>query len=171
MNTLKYFLGILTAVFCFSFGMYFHSTLPESGAEPANVDVREPASYASAPRPSGKFDAKATEAFKSCLESKNKTGGLNIGKAVVEGRKWSIVSIPCQGAAARNLYNAIQNYSSEEYVRYRDQRRGVVRFFGRLYPPSQCVQMISNGRGKEINEFSCSIRIDVDSEITEQLNL
>jgi hypothetical protein len=100
-----------------------------------------------------------------------KNGSVDIGKVVVEGRKWSIVSIPCQGDAAKELYNAIQPYSSEEFVHYRDQRRGVVRFFGRLFPPSQCVQLINSGKGKEVNEYSCSIRIDVDSEITEQLKL
>jgi hypothetical protein len=81
------------------------------------------------------------------------------------------VSIPCSGEAAKELYDAIQPYSTEEYVRYRDKRRGVVRFFGRLYPPSQCVQLIGSSRGKEQNEYNCSIRIDVDSEITEQLKL
>jgi hypothetical protein len=119
----------------------------------------------------GGFDAKATDAFKGCLDSKVKNGSLNVNKAVVEGRKWAIVSIPCVGESAKNLYKAIQPYSSEEYVHYRDKRRGVVRFFGRLFPPSQCVQLISSSRGKEPNEYSCSIRIDVDSEITEQLKL
>lgn len=167
MNTFKYFLGILTAVFFFAFGVYFHSALPQTANE-----IREPASITSAqPHPSAKFDPKATEAFRNCLDSRIKNGTVNIGKAAVEGRKWSIVSIPCEGKAARELYNAIQPYSSEEYVRYRDQRRGVVRFFGRLYPPSQCVQLIGNGKGKELDQYSCSIRIDVDTEITEQLKL
>ena len=165
MNTLKYFLGVLAAVFFFAFGVYFHSTLP-------TAPLREPASISNASRATpAKFDDHATEAFKACLDSRVKNGSVSIGKVVVEGRKWSIVSIPCQGDAAKKLYNAIQPYSSEELVRYRDQRRGVVRFFGRLYPPSQCVQLISTGKGKEINEYSCSIRIDVDTEITEQLKL
>jgi hypothetical protein len=167
MDSLKYLLGLFTAVFFFAFGVYFHSALP-----PAANDIREPASISSAnSRASSKFDPRATEAFRSCLDSRVKNGSVSIGKAVVEGRKWSIVSIPCQGDAARDLYNAIQPYSTEEFVHYRDQRRGVVRFFGRLFPPSQCVQLISNGKGKEMNEYSCSIRIDVDSEITEQLKL
>jgi hypothetical protein len=165
MTTLKYFIGLFAAVFFFAFGVYFHSVLP-----PVVNDVREPASIASTGH-SGKYDSKATEAFKTCIDSRIKNGGLSVGKSVVEGRKWSIVSIPCQGEAAKELYNAIQPYSSEEFVHYRDQRRGVVRFFGRLFPPSQCVELLNNGRGKEINEYSCSIRIDVDSEITEQLKL
>jgi hypothetical protein len=166
MNTFKYFLGVLIAVFFFAFGVYFHSALP-----PTVNEVREPASISSPNRANSKFDSKATEAFRTCLDSRVKNGSVSIGKAVVEGRKWSIVSIPCQGDAAKDLYNAIQPYSTEEFVHYRDQRRGVVRFFGRLYPPSQCVQLINNGKGKEVNEYSCSIRIDVDSEITEQLTL
>ena len=170
MNTFKYFLGTFAAVFFFAFGAYFQSALP-----PAVREVREPASIASggggAPQRSTKFDGKATEAFKTCLDSKVKNGSVNIGKAVVEGRKWAIVSIPCSGEPAQQLYNAIQPYSSEEYVHYRDQRRGVVRFFGRLFPPSQCVELIGTGKGKPTNEYSCSIRIDVDSEITEQLKL
>jgi hypothetical protein len=168
MNAFKYFLGIFSSVFFFAFGIYFHSVLPDTENE-----IREPASISSqSPGPRGaKFDSKATDAFKNCIDSRVKNNDLTLGKSVVEGRKWSIVSIPCQGEAARELYNAIQPYSSEEYVRYRDQRRGVVRFFGRLYPPSQCVQLIGNGHGKELNDFSCSIRIDVDSEITEELKL
>ena len=134
--------------------------------------TREPSSLSNAAKNiSAKFDSKATEAFRGCIDSRIKNGSVNIGKVEVEGRRWSIISIPCQGDAARGLYNAIQPYSSEEFVRYRDQRRGVVRFFGRLYPPSQCVQLISSGKGKEVNEYSCSIRIDVDTEITEQLKL
>ncbi|MGZ3701271.1 MAG: hypothetical protein ACXWSD_05785 [Bdellovibrionota bacterium] len=167
MNTMKYFVGIFAAVFFFAFGITFHAFLPNEGS-----NYREPASISNAgPHSNAKFDGKATAAFKTCLDSKVKNGSVDIGKVVVEGRKWSIVSIPCQGEAAKELYNAIQPYSSEEYVHYRDQRRGVVRFFGRLFPPSQCVQLIGTGKGKEINEYSCSIRIDVDSEITEQLKL
>ncbi len=167
MALVKYFLGVFTAVFFFGFGVYFHSELANVVPEP-----REPASIASPVREhSGKFDAKATEAFKGCLDSKVKNGSLNIGKVEVEGRHWAIVSIPCIGASAKNLYDSIQPYSSEEYVHYRDKRRGVVRFFGRLFPPSQCVQLISSSKGKQLNEYSCSIRIDVDSEITEQLKL
>jgi hypothetical protein len=166
MTTFKYFLGLVAAVVFFAGGVYFQSMLP-----PAETEFREPASISNATPRSSKFDHKATEAFKSCLDSRVKNGSMNIGKTLVEGRKWSIVSIPCQGDAAKELYNAIQPYSTEEFVRYRDKRRGVVRFFGRLFPPSQCVQLIGNGRGKELNEYSCSIRIDVDSEITEQLKL
>jgi hypothetical protein len=164
---MQYFMGLVAAVFFFAFGVYFHSALPTE-----TQNFREPASIANAvPKSNAKFDGKATSAFRTCLDSKVKNGSVDIGKVVVEGRKWSIVSIPCQGDAAKELYNAIQPYSSEEFVHYRDQRRGVVRFFGRLFPPSQCVQLINSGKGKEINEYSCSIRIDVDSEITEQLKL
>jgi len=167
MKTFQYFLGIVSAVFFFAFGVYFHSALPFE----AN-NFREPASISNAgPKTNSKFDPRATQAFRTCLDSKVRNGSVDIGKTVVEGRKWSIVSIPCQGDAAKELYNAIQSYSSEEFVHYRDQRRGVVRFFGRLFPPSQCVQLIGSGKGKETNEYSCSIRIDVDSEITEQLKL
>jgi hypothetical protein len=165
---MQYFMGLVAAVFFFGFGVYFHAALPATDAQ----NFREPASIANAgPKSNAKFDGKATTAFRTCLDSKVKNGSVDIGKVVVEGRKWSIVSIPCQGDAAKELYNAIQPYSSEEFVHYRDQRRGVVRFFGRLFPPSQCVQLISSGKGKEVNEYSCSIRIDVDSEITEQLKL
>lgn len=164
---MQYFLGLMAAVFFFAFGVYFHSALPNE-----TNNFREPASIANAgSKTNAKFDPRATQAFRTCLDSKVKNGSVDIGKTVVEGRKWSIVSIPCQGDAAKELYNAIQAYSSEEFVHYRDQRRGVVRFFGRLYPPSQCVQLIGTGKGKETNEYSCSIRIDVDSEITEQLKL
>ncbi|HEY8278061.1 MAG TPA: hypothetical protein VIH99_00465 [Bdellovibrionota bacterium] len=165
MNYVKYFFATAAAVFFFALGIYFQDLMPANVREPASLSAPIPA-HANA-----KFDSKATEAFRACLDSKVKNGSVTIGKVNVEGRRWSIVSIPCMGDAAKELYNAIQPYSSEEYVRYRDKRRGVVRFFGRLYPPSQCVELISSGKGKTSNEYSCSIRIDVDSEITEQLKL
>lgn len=160
MNYVKYSIGLLTAVFFFALGIYFQSSLPSSS-------LREPASLA--PAVSVKTDARVTNAFKACIDSRIKSDSLAIGKTTVEGRRWAIVSIPCSGAPAKELYDAIQPYSSEEYVRYRDKRRGVVRFFGRLFPPSQCVELIGSNKGKATNEYSCSIRIDVDSELTEQL--
>lgn len=164
MSIWKFFFASLAAVFFFVFGIFFQWSIPST--------IREPASISSSSAPAnGKFDAKATEAFRACIDSRVKNNSLSVGKVMVEGRRWSIVSIACTGAPAKELYEAILPYSSEEYVRYRDKRRGVVRFFGRLFPPSQCVQLITSSRGKELDEYSCSIRIDVDSEITEQLKL
>lgn len=166
MTYVKCSLGILTAVFFFALGIWFQAGLPQ---EPAQ-DIREPASIVAA-RSEGKGENRTTAAFKACVNSKTKDNSVSIGKTTVEGRRWSIVSIPCSGDAAKELYEAIQPYSTEEYVRYRDKRRGVVRFFGRLFPPSQCVELIGSAKGKAVNEYSCSIRIDVDQEITEQLRL
>jgi hypothetical protein len=168
MNYANFFGGISLALLCFVLGAHFHAGMgpPErevfQASEPA---VREPAAAAQ------HYDHRATEAFKGCIDSRIKNNSLGIGKVVVEGRKWSIVSVACTGEHAKDLYDSIQPYSTEEYVHYRDGRRGVVRFFGRLFPPSQCVQLIGSVRGKETNEYSCSIRIDVDHEITEQLKL
>lgn len=156
-------MALLAAVFFFALGIYFRSEAPQA-------TLREPASLASA-KAEGKPDPRVTGAFKACIDSRIKNDSLSIGKTIVEGRRWSIVSIPCAGSAAKELYDAIQPYSTEEYVRYRDKRRGVVRFFGRLFPPSQCVELIGSSKGKSTNEYSCSIRIDVDSEITDQLKL
>jgi|GEM_PF-6086570 len=167
MNSIKYSFGLLIAVFFFALGIYFQSALPQP-------TLREPASMSAAqtaPAATGKFDMRVTQAFKACIDSKIKGNSVSIGKVVVEGRRWAIVSIPCSGDAAKELYEAIQPYSTEEYVRYRDKRRGVVRFFGRLFPPSQCVELIGTGKGKPSQEYSCSIRIDVDQEITDQLKL
>jgi hypothetical protein len=164
MTYVKYSAGILAAIFFFAFGVYFHASIPEV--------TREPSSLSGSMSVGTKFDPKATAAFKGCLDSRVKNGSVSIGKVIVEGRRWSIVSIPCSGEPAKALYDAIQPYSTEEYVRYRgDKRRGIVRFFGRLYPPSQCVELIGSAKGSGNNEYSCSIRIDVDSEITEQLKL
>jgi hypothetical protein len=163
MNSIKYSLGLLVAVFFFALGIYFQSTLPQPS-------LREPASVPATPA-AGKFDMRVTQAFKACVDSKIKGNSVGIGKVVVEGRRWAIVSIPCGGDAAKELYEAIQPYSTEEYVRYRDKRRGVVRFFGRLFPPSQCVELIGSAKGKPAQEYSCSIRLDVDQEITDQLKL
>lgn len=160
--------GILVSVFFFALGIWF-----QAGITPSSIpDFREPASAAKASEgKDGKSDLRATNAFRGCINSRIKDNSVNIGKTTVEGRRWSIVSIPCSGATAKELYDAIQPYSTEEYVRYRDKRRGVVRFFGRLFPPSQCVELIGSAKGKAVNEYSCSIRIDVDSEITENLKL
>src|SRR2546430_7356762 len=108
MKTMQYCFGLVVAVFFFAFGVYFHSALPNDGR-----NYREPASIANAgPKSSSKFDPKATQAFRTCLDSKVKNGSADIGKTAVEGRKWSTVSIPCQAAPAKKPYNAIQPYSS-----------------------------------------------------------
>jgi hypothetical protein len=162
MSYVKYSLGLLLAVFFFALGIYFQTALPAA-------PLREPASVSSA-KGEAKSDTRVTKAFRACIDSKIKNDSLKIGKVNVEGRRWSIVSIPCEDDAAKELYEAIQPYSTEEYVRYRDKRRGVVRFFGRLFPPSQCVELLGSGpKGKQ--DYNCSIRIDVDNEITESLKL
>lgn len=171
MTYVKFSIGILASVFFFALGIYFQAGI-QPGPMPEAQDIREPASLAAAKSAAeGKGDLRATNAFKGCVNHKTKDNSVSIGKTTVEGRRWSIVSIPCAGDAAKELYEAIQPYSTEEYVRYRDKRRGVVRFFGRLFPPSQCVELIGTSKGKAVNEYSCSIRIDVDSEITENLKL
>lgn len=162
MNYVKFSLGALVAVFFFALGIYFQASVPEA-------TLREPASYG---KPEGKLDPKVSQAFKACVDSKIKNDSLPLAKVNIEGRQSSILSIPCAGKEAKELYDALQNHSTEEYVRYRDKRRGVVRFFGRLFPPSQCVELIGGAKGKAgTNDYSCSIRIDVDTEITDKLKL
>lgn len=166
MSFLKASLSVLGAVFFFALGVTFHSSLG------AKESVREPASQAAPDGAGGaRFDSRASQAFKACLNSRVANGSVLVSKASVEGRRWSIVSIPCAGKPAKALFDSIQHYSTEEFVRYRDKRRGSVRFFGSLYPPSQCAQIVSEVKGRERLDYSCSIRIDVDSEITEQLKL
>ncbi len=168
MTYVKFSLIALVSVFFFALGIWFQAGITSGSVS----ELREPASAAKASdAKEGKSDLRTTNAFKGCINSRIKENSVNIGKTTVEGRRWSIVSIPCSGATAKELYDAIQPYSTEEYVRYRDKRRGVVRFFGRLFPPSQCVELIGSAKGKSVNEYSCSIRIDVDSEITENLKL
>ena len=109
--------------------------------------------------------------FDTCTYDEVKNGKVALTKSGVDGRAWTIVSINCLDERAKNLYEAVAPYSTEQYVRYRDGRRGIGRFFGRLYPPSQCVRVVSASRGSEANFYSCRIFVDLDYELIQKLHL
>jgi hypothetical protein len=165
---MKIILGALSlAVFCFSAGIYVNnrlSTVTDEGRDIASlkrsqVTDRKPA------------DTKLANALKACVEEQISDRKIRLNKALVDGRRWAILSLNCVGDNARNLYNAVGPYADEQYVRYSDQRRAVGRFFGRLYPPSQCVRILGGPNASELNLFSCSIRIDLDHELINDLRL
>jgi hypothetical protein len=154
----------VVAVTSFALGIFFQYNLPEAGRDIASMGSPVRA-------PSTRFDLRATSALKNCMAEKAEPGKLPLSKMVVDGRNWAIVSVDCVGENAKALYEAVAPYSSEQYVRYSDGRRGVARFFGRLYPPSQCVRVIRTARGSELNLYSCSIRVDLDHELIQGLKL
>jgi hypothetical protein len=166
MNTVKLSLFVVSAIFCFALGITFHASMPDGGRDIASVrrgDARNPGS--------SRNDGRMSQALRECIAEHAKANSLDMSKVVVDGRDWAIVSIDCSGERARALYEAVAPYSSEQYVRYSDGRRGVARFFGRLYPPSQCVRVIRAARGSELNLYACSIRVDLDHELIENLKL
>jgi hypothetical protein len=162
MSTGKISLLVAAILFSFTLGVYFHSLLPDGSREIASVSSRVPSS---------RGDLRVSTALKNCLAEKAGEKKIDLSKVVVDGRNWAIVSIDCVGNNARALYESVASYSTEQYVRYSDGRRGVARFFGRLYPPSQCVRVIRTARGSELNLYSCSIRVDLDHELIESLRL
>ena len=154
----------VAAIFSFALGVYFHAALPEGSRDIASVrDVAQGRA--------GKSDARVSSALKDCMAEKAEAKKIHLNKVVVDGRNWAIVSLDCVGDKAKALYESVAPYSTEQYVRYSDGRRGVARFFGRLYPPSQCVRVIRTARGSELNLYSCSIRIDLDHELIEGLKI
>jgi hypothetical protein len=157
---------MLLSVFFFGLGVFFQSRLSEEGARDI-ASVKKELNR----EPNSKFDMKASNALKNCLVEKVGPGKIDLSKVVVDGRNWAIVSVDCVGESAKALYEAVAPYSTEQYIRYSDGRRGVARFFGRLYPPSQCVRVIRAARGPEVNLYSCLIRIDLDHELIENLKL
>jgi hypothetical protein len=159
---------MVVAFFCFAAGIFFHSLLPQGSREVASLSSP---SSAGTKGHGGKFDILASKALQSCLDDRVRGGNVDLNKVTVDGRNWAIVSLDCSGAKAKKLYDAVANYSSEQYVKYSDGRSGVARFFGRLYPPSQCVRVIRAAKGGEMNLYSCSVRVDLDHELTEGLKL
>lgn len=147
----------VASVFGFVLGVYVHTNLPEP--------TREIASQAR------KFDPKLSSALRDCLNDRVKENRLEVSKVEVDGRSWAILSIDCVGDKAKALYESIAPFADEQYVRYSDGRRGVGRFFGKLYPPSQCVRLIRNSRGAEMNLYSCSLRLDLDGDLIQNLKL
>ncbi len=166
MNKVTAFSCIALSVFFFALGIYFHSVVGDEGKrELASVAGRKERDINS------RFDLKVSSALKNCLTEKVGPGKMDLSKVVVDGRNWAIISLDCVGDNAKALYEAVAPYSTEQYIRYSDGRRGVARFFGRLYPPSQCVRVIRAARGPEVNLYSCLIRIDLDHELIENLKL
>lgn len=149
---------IMAAVFGFGLGIYFHHALPEAKRDIASAK-------------GAKGDERVSSSLKDCLSDRVKEGRLDVSKVEVDGRSWAILSIDCVGDKAKNLYETVAPYADEQYVRYSDGRRGVGRFFGKLYPPSQCVRLIRNSKGAELNIYSCSLRLDLDSDLIQNLKL
>ena len=168
MNSVKISLIVVASIFCFALGITFHASLDREGDGRELASVRKPNSRTPS---NSKLDAKVSAALKNCVAEKVSPGNLDLSKVIVDGRNWAIVSIDCSGERARALYEAVAPYSTEQYVRYSDGRRGVARFFGRLYPPSQCVRVIRAARGSELNLYACSVRVDLDHELIENLKL
>ena len=167
MHPTKILFLVVISIFSFASGIFFHSLLPGGTREIASLSSPRPAGT----EKKGKFDLEASSALKGCLDDRVKSGNVDLNKVTVDGRNWAIVSLDCSGAKAKKLYDAVGAYSSEQYVRYSDGRSGVARFFGRLYPPSQCVRVIRAAKGSELNLYSCSVRVDLDHELTEGLKL
>jgi hypothetical protein len=165
MNAFKFLFALVVPFLAFAFGIYFQSYLPDSNRDVASFGLPSDRTVASA-----RLDPKASSALRGCLNEQVKENKVSLSKSSVDGRNWSIVSINCIDDKAKALYEAVQPYSSEQYVRYSDGRRGVGRFFGRLYPPSQCVRVISSKRS-ETNFYSCRIFIDLDSDLIQNLKL
>lgn len=151
--------AIIAILFGFMLGVSFQYTGPEG--------KRELASKA----PSAQLDLKVSFALKECLSDRVKDGHVEMSKVDVDGRNFSIVSIDCVGEKAKVLYDAVGAYSDEQYVRYSDGRRGVGRFFGRRYPPSQCVRVIRTAKGSELNQYSCSLMLDLDYDLIKSLKI
>lgn len=166
MNTLKFSLALLIPVCCFAFGIYFQAYMPENSRAIASFGL---AQNREVPTP-GKIDPKVSTALRECLNAQVKDNKISLSKSGVDGRNWAIVSVNCIDDKAKALYDAVAGYSSEQYVRYSDERRGVGRFFGRLYPPSQCVRVIAR-KGTEANFYSCRIFIDLEYDLIQNLKI
>ncbi len=162
----KILLVFFAALFFFAAGICFHSLLPRPVRELAAVETgsREP-------QATDRGDARVSRALEACLSTNNPTGRVNLNKVRVDGRNWSILTMACTGERAKALYDAVAPFSTEQYVPFSDGKRGVGRFFGRLFPPSQCVRAIGVSRGAELNLYTCSVRLDLDHELVKDLRL
>lgn len=157
MSKTSFIFVTVAAVFGFALGIYVHTQLPEPKRELASQGR--------------KHDPKVSAALRDCLNDRVRENRLEVSKVEVDGRSWAILSIDCVGDKAKALYEAVIPFADEQYVRYSDGRRGVGRFFGKLYPPSQCVRLIRNSKGAEMNLYSCSLRLDIDGDLVQNLKL
>lgn len=156
------FFVVVAAVCGFVTGLYFFNYIVP---EPRRELASEKAS------PSSKEEMKIWTALKECMADQTEDGKLKFTKKEVDGRRMSILSMGCTGEKAKTLYEAVAPYAEEQYVRYTDGRRGVARFFGRLYPPSQCARLIRTSRGTELNIYSCSVHLDLDQDLVKDLKM
>lgn len=166
MNFFKALPYFVFAAFFFFAGIMFYSKIPSGDRQPSSIRA-----IADAGEAKSKLNVEASRALQSCIDERVRGRSVALKKVTVDGRKWAIVSLDCSGEKAKRLYESVGEFSSEQYVKYSDGRSAVARFFGRLYPPSQCVRVIRTAKGSELNLYSCSIRIDIDHELTESLKL
>lgn len=162
MKAVKISLVVVAALFCFALGLSLRPAAPEASRDVASVKDRHPTS---------RYDNRVSAALKNCLAEGVGPSGVKLGKKEVDGRNWAIAAIDCSGPRAKALYESLGPYTNEQYVRLSDGRSGVARFFGRLYPPSTCLRLIKGVRGTELNSYTCFVRIDLDHELIDSLNL
>lgn len=169
MNAVKISFVVAASVFCFALGITFHASLTddEAGRELASARRARPA----VARPLDPERARLSLALRACASEPAKSDQIELSKAKVDKREMSMVSLNCSGERARSLYNAVAPYSSEQFKAYHNGSTGVVRFFGRLYPPSQCARLVSKPHQAEANEYSCTLQIDLDQNIVSNLSL
>lgn len=159
----KIFYPLIAVVFGFTLGIYFHFSMPEGTREIASKGA-----------PVVTHDLKVSSALKECLSDRVKDNTVTLSKVGVSGKSFSTISIDCVGDKAKNLYDALAPYSDErkeQYVRYEDGSRGVARFFGNRFPPSQCSRVIRSSKGSEQNKYSCSLMLDLDYDLIKSLKI
>lgn len=164
MKFIHFLNAIALLAFGFALGTYYYHSKP---IEP----IREIASEKTekTEKKLDKNNERLSTAFRECVQESIKDGKLNWNKVDVDGHNWPILSLDCLGDKAKALYEASEPYADEQYVRYSDGRRGIGRFFGRLYPPSQCARVTRNAKGGEMNLYSCSVRLDLAHEMITDL--
>ena len=166
-NNKLYFWAFVSILFGFGLGAWLPLFYKEPRREPASVAGSGPTGEKETP----KKDLHVSKALKECVADRVKDNKLELHKLVVDGRNWTTLSIDCVGDKAKALYEAVSGFSDEQYVRYSDGRGGVGRFFGHLYPPSQCVRLTRNAKGSEMNRYSCSLLLDFDQDMIKSLTL
>lgn len=159
-----YLFLVVSLTIGFPLGFYSHKVVSEA---PQVVESdRAPASK----DPDG-GDPRVSHAIKECITDGPKENSVQFSKVGVDGRKWTIVAIDCQGSKAKSLFEAVAPYSTEQFVNLKDKRAGIGRFFGQLHPPSQCVRLVKNAKGSEMNLYNCSLHMDLDQELVHSLKL
>jgi hypothetical protein len=115
-------------------------------------------------------DEDVSLAFKACVGQAGAGDQFPVRKTPEDRSSNTRLTIPCNGAPAEALFQAVQRFSNESAAYWGDGSYVVNRVFGGT-TYTHCARRIRDPQGREVSVFWCNILVDVTIPVVQALNL